>query len=184
MSRPSLRRRAALTLGATFVLGYVVVAAAVNVILRLWYSFHWLADQGPNGGFFTPGLFSGPVYAGSFTTSTRILFVVLLLPALVLAGWGLWIAAGGLLQPLSATAQTVRQLGPQNLGQRIRMDAAAPGLQVSQAGRWRVRTRNGLSFRRPIGSYRLPGRLLMSLLWWPPVLRNAAGPESQWRRPL
>jgi signal transduction histidine kinase len=33
--------------------------------------------------------------------------------------------AGGLLRPVSATAQTVRQLGPQNLGQRIRMDAGA-----------------------------------------------------------
>jgi signal transduction histidine kinase len=125
MFEPSLRRRLAVTLGATFVLGYVVVAAAVNVVSRLWYSFHWFTEQGPNGGSYTPGLFSRPVFVGPFTTSTQIVIVVLLLPALVLAGWGLWTAAGGLLRPLSATAQTVRQLGPQNLGQRIRMGGGA-----------------------------------------------------------
>jgi signal transduction histidine kinase len=125
MFRPSLRRRLALALGAAFVLGYVVVAAALDVISRLWYSFHWFTDQNPNGGSFTPGLFSRPVYAGPFTTSTQIVIVVLLLPALMLTGWCLWSAAGGLLQPVAATAQTVRQLGPQNLGQRIRMSGGA-----------------------------------------------------------
>lgn len=39
--------------------------------------------------------------------------------------WVLWIVAGGLLRPLSTTAQAVRQLGPQNLGQRIRIGGAA-----------------------------------------------------------
>jgi signal transduction histidine kinase len=124
--RPSLRRRVAVALAATLILGYVVVAAALNLIVRVWFSFHWFAPStGPNGPSFTPGLFGGSVYAGPFAARTQVLIVVLLLPALLLAGWVLWIVAGGLLRPLSATAQTVRQLGPQNLGHRIRMDAGA-----------------------------------------------------------
>jgi signal transduction histidine kinase len=123
--RPSLRRRVAVALAAMLVLGYVLVAAGLNVILRVWYSFHWFYYVGPNGGSFTPGLFSGSVYAGPLSTRTQVLVVVLLLPALVLAGWALWIVAGGLLRPLSAAAQTVRQLGPQNLGQRISMGGGA-----------------------------------------------------------
>ncbi|MGB6454191.1 MAG: HAMP domain-containing sensor histidine kinase [Streptosporangiaceae bacterium] len=128
--RPSMRRRVAVALGATFLLGYVVVAAALVVILRLWFSFHWFTVPNPIPGDpppgpFTPGLFSGSVYAGPFSTSTQVLIVVLLLPALVLTGWALWMAAGGLLRPLSAAAHTVRQVGPQNLGQRIRMSGGA-----------------------------------------------------------
>jgi signal transduction histidine kinase len=127
--RPSMRRRVALALGATLVLGYVVLAAALNVILRLWFSFDWPSPCTNGGGLgcptFTPGLFSGSVNAGAFTTFTQILIFVLFLPALVLAGWALWIAAGGLLRPLSAAAHTVRQVGPQNLGQRIGMSGGA-----------------------------------------------------------
>jgi signal transduction histidine kinase len=119
--RPSLRRRVAVALAAAFVLGYVVVAAALSVILRLWASFNGL-----NGGCFRPGLFSGSVCgAGPFSTRTQVLIVALFLPALILAGWALRIVAGGLLRPLAATAQTVRQLGPQNLGHRIRMGGGA-----------------------------------------------------------
>ena len=123
--RPSLRRRVAVALAAMFVLGYVVVAAALDVILRLRFSFSWWNHQGLVGGCFTPGLLSGSACAGPYSTRTQVLIVVVLLPALVLAGWALWIMAGGLLRPLSAAAQAVLQLGPQNLGHRIRMGAAA-----------------------------------------------------------
>jgi len=123
--RPSLRRRVAAALAATFVLGYLVVAAALNVISRLWFSFHWFTGPGPNTQSFSPGPFSGHVYAGPFSTLTQVLIVVLFLPVLLLAGWALWSVAGGLLRPLSAAAQTVRQVGPQNLGHRIRMDGGA-----------------------------------------------------------
>jgi signal transduction histidine kinase len=117
--RPSLRRSIALALAAALAGGYVLVAAALNVILRLWSSFR-------NGaGCFPAGLFGGSVCTGPFSTHTVALIVVLSLPALMLAGWALWIVAGRLTWPLSATADTVRQLGPQNLGQRIRMTGAA-----------------------------------------------------------
>jgi signal transduction histidine kinase len=123
--RPSLRRRVTLALAAIFVLGYVVVTVALNVILRLWYSLHWFTYAGPNIGSYTPGLFSGTVHAGPFSTLTQVLIVALIVPALGLAGWALWAAAGGLLRPLAATTQTVRQFGPQNLGHRIRMGGGA-----------------------------------------------------------
>jgi signal transduction histidine kinase len=143
--RPSLRRTVAVALAAMLVLGYVVLAATLNVILRLLFSFHWFDDKsslcqsntsqplGPHFGpatfrpcwSFTPGLFSGSAFADPFSTGTQVLIVVLLLPALMLTGWVLWMLAGRLLRPLSVTAQTVRQLGPQNLGQRIRMGGGA-----------------------------------------------------------
>jgi signal transduction histidine kinase len=132
--RPSLRGRVAMAMAAMFILGYVVLAAALNVILRLWYSFHWSSGHFsfcPPGltdivcHAYVPGLFSGTVLAGPFSTSIQVLIVVLLLPALLLAGWAVWIAAGRLLRPLSTAAQTVSQFGPQNLGQRIQMDGEA-----------------------------------------------------------
>jgi signal transduction histidine kinase len=111
----------AVTLAAVAVLGYVVVAAALNVILRLWYSFRWFYPTPPGPRCFTHGLLGGSACVGPFSTRTQVLIVVLVLPALMLAGWALWVVAGWLLRPLSVTAQTVRQLGPQNLGQRIRI---------------------------------------------------------------
>ena len=54
-----------MALAAMFVLGYVVVAAALNVITRLWYSFHWFQAPDPIGCF-TPGLLAAtPVLARS-----------------------------------------------------------------------------------------------------------------------
>jgi signal transduction histidine kinase len=104
--------------------GYVVVAAALNVILHLWFSVN-----NAGGGCFTPGLFSGSVCPSPFSGRTQVLIVVLFLPALMLAGWAWWTVAGRLLRQLSATAETVRRLGPQNLGQRIRMTGAADPLK-------------------------------------------------------
>jgi signal transduction histidine kinase len=119
--RPSLRRSAAIALAGLMAGGYIAVAAALAVILRLWHSL-----ARPHGGScFTPGLFSGSVCVNPYSTRTQALIVAMIVPALLLAGWFFWIAAGRLLRPLSATADTVRQLGPQNLGQRIRMRAGA-----------------------------------------------------------
>jgi signal transduction histidine kinase len=122
--RPSLRRRLSLALAATSIAGYIFVATALWVILRDWSSF-----QGPYYQCFTPGLYSGTECGESFSVPLRLLLAVLVLAALVLAGWTLWIVAGRLLGQLSETADTVRQLGPQNLGQRIRMTGAADPLK-------------------------------------------------------
>ena len=122
--RPSLRRRVALALAGMAIAGYIVVRAALYVILLVWFSF-----QNPGYGCFTPGPLSPAVCGNPLSGSTQVLIVVLLPVALLLAGWAWWIVAGRLLRQLSATADTVRQLGPQNLGQRIRMTGAADPLK-------------------------------------------------------
>jgi signal transduction histidine kinase len=117
--RPSLRRRVAVALVAIFAGGYVLLAGAVNVLLRFWSTF-----GNGYGGCYHTGLFGASACTGPLARTTQVLIVVLAVPALMLTGWALWMLAGQLLSPLSATARTVRQLGPQNLGQRIRMTGA------------------------------------------------------------
>jgi len=117
--RPSLRRRVAVAMAAMFAGGYVILAVVLNVLLRLW------ATHGsPYGGCYTSGLFGGTACTGPLGTTTQVLTVVLAVPALLLTTWALWMLAGRLLQPVSATARTVGHFGPQNLGQRIRMTGA------------------------------------------------------------
>jgi signal transduction histidine kinase len=122
--RPTLRRRLALALAGTSIAGYIFVVIALWVLLRIWSSL-----QSPNYSCFTPGLFSGTECGDSFSGPLDVFLVILVLAGLVLAGWALWIVAGRLLGPLSGTADTVRQLGPQNLGQRIRMTGGADPLK-------------------------------------------------------
>jgi len=109
-----------LALAATAIAGYIAITGALNAILRVWFSF-----TNPGGGCFTIAPFSGAACVGPISTQNELLIVVLFLPALMLAGWVCWFVAGRLLRPLSVTARTVHQLGPQNLGQRIRMTGAA-----------------------------------------------------------
>src|SRR5262249_11413441 len=78
-----------------------------------------------NGGCFNPGLFGGSVCGSPFSTHTQALIAVLVLPALMLTGWALWIVAGRLIWRLSPTVGTVRQLGPQNPGQPIPLTRTA-----------------------------------------------------------
>ena len=82
--RPSLRRRLALTLAGTSIVGYVFVATALWFILRGWSSL-----QGPYYNCFTPGLYSGTECGASFTAPIEVLFMILVPTALVLAGWSL-----------------------------------------------------------------------------------------------
>jgi len=110
-------------LAAALVVGYVLIEAVLNVVTREWYSFRWFYPGPPYT--LRPGPFGGPVFAAPFSVRTQVLIVVLAWPALMAAVWALWMLAGGLLRPLSVTAQTVRRLGPQNLGQRIGMGAPA-----------------------------------------------------------
>ena len=122
--RPSLRRRVALTLAATLWPADLVIAPALYVIQRAWSSV-----SNPSQVCFIPGLFSGQDCTSGYNAQALVLIVVLVLPALMMAGWACWITAGRLLRQLSATADTVRQLGPQNLGQRIRLTGAADQLK-------------------------------------------------------
>ena len=124
--RGSLRRRVTLavaaTFGAGFALGYVVLAFGHDIIVRLW-------------GHYTTYLSGHPylcIHHGAglrcyrpLSAAAHVWSVVIALAVLGLAAWGWWVLAGRALRPLSQTARTVRQLGPQNLGQRIRMGGAA-----------------------------------------------------------
>ena len=122
--RPSLRRRVALALAGMSIAGYIVVRAALYVIQLVWFSF-----RSPGYGCFFPEPLSPAVCGNPLSARTQVLIVVLFPVALVLAGWACWNVAGRLLRQLSATADTVRQLGPQNLGQRIRMTGATDPLK-------------------------------------------------------
>jgi signal transduction histidine kinase len=75
------------------------------------------------GGIALPELPSS--YPCSYSAPVALVGWVLLAGILALTVWGWWRLAGWALRPLSATAETVRRLGPQNLGQRIRLEGAA-----------------------------------------------------------
>jgi signal transduction histidine kinase len=100
--------------------GFVLAGSAETV--------HNLTSQGWNncsglGGSF-PALppNGGPCDYGPPVVTMAL---ILMAAALLLTVWGWWRLAGWALQPLFAAAETVRRLGPQNLGQRIRLDGAA-----------------------------------------------------------
>ena len=81
------------------------------------YGFHvpvWPPPQGSCAPYSTSSLWG------------VLVFLLILLAAIVA---GCWAAAGRLLAPLSETAETVRQLGPQNLGQRIRLGGSPDALR-------------------------------------------------------
>jgi signal transduction histidine kinase len=124
--RPSLRRRIALALAATSVLGYFVIMLAVNMITNDIAAGNGGACIGSNFGWLYSSYTCPDTYA---TFAPRVLLVAAVVAILALAAWGWWLAAARVLRPLSATAETVRQLGPQNLGQRIRMTGSGDALK-------------------------------------------------------
>ena len=126
-SRPSLQRRVALALGVSFVLGWPVLTGARNTILNVYRSVE-LRNWGCYGSPIPFG--SGGFCAPHYSAATRAGILVALVVVLALIVWGWWLLAGRVLRPLSAAAQTVRQLGPQNLGQRIRMTGPADPLRA------------------------------------------------------
>lgn len=124
---PSLRRRLALTFALVAVAGYLALSAAAFIVTTVRLSFE-------NSGFgacteipFVPGVTQ--VCIPDYSPLVRIILLVLVVAGLVLAGWGCWRLAARLLRPLSDLAGTVGQLGPQNLGQRIRMSGSADALK-------------------------------------------------------
>jgi signal transduction histidine kinase len=99
------------------VIGFLVVGAGLDTVRNVASGGGYEACGGitlpelPASNF--PCSYSGPVAVAGWVVMVAIL---------ALTAWGWWLLAGWALQPLSATAETVRRLGPQNLGQRIRLD--------------------------------------------------------------
>jgi signal transduction histidine kinase len=124
--RSSLRRRLAVALVVALPAGWLAVMAVADTILGLTQS---VTDSfNPCYGFRVP-VWPPPPGCAPYSTSSRwavLVFLVILLAAIVA---GSWAAAGRLLAPLSQTAETVRQLGPQNLGQRIRLGGSPDALR-------------------------------------------------------
>jgi signal transduction histidine kinase len=125
--RPSLRQRVALALAAMFGVGFVagvgLFAFGHDLLFRLWGTYTRPPDR--ECLWHKGSLTCYPPF--SSTTHTWVL--VALVAVVLLAAWAWWVVAGRTLRPLSQTVQTVRQLGPQNLRQRIRMTGSADVLK-------------------------------------------------------
>ena len=120
--RPSLRRRVGAALAIMSLIGFVVIGGSTLAI------DHLFIDQGYFGCGF--GIQSAiPTLLGtnggcSYDGAARVYGVIIMVVAILLMVWSWWLLAGWALGPLKATAETVRRLGPQNLGQRIGLTSA------------------------------------------------------------
>ena len=124
--RWSLRRRVTFAAAAAAALGaavcYVVLTYFHTIIVRLYGTYALFP-----GGKRWKCIPRDSVHCSyqPLPVLPHVWAVVIALAVLGLAAWAWWALAGLALGPLSQTARTVRELGPQNLGQRIRMTGAA-----------------------------------------------------------
>ena len=102
------------------VIGFIVIAGSAETVYNLVSGSSYYACGGSALPEF-PHSNGSCSYSGPVTLAG----LVIMLALLALTAWGWWRLAGWALQPLSATAETVRRLGPQNLGQRIGQEGAA-----------------------------------------------------------
>jgi signal transduction histidine kinase len=114
-----------------FVTGFFVIAFAGNTVwamLATSYPGYCYGTNVPSGIYF-PALTS-PNGDGCSSQMQGIVYgAAALTIILILVAWSWWLLAGWALRPLSATAETVRRLGPQNLGQRIQLTGGADALK-------------------------------------------------------
>jgi signal transduction histidine kinase len=99
-----------------------LVAAETVILLGVCCTVYNVAIASSDGycnGHFPalPGSNNGCGYNGAEETVSLLAVAVVL----GLIAWSWWLVAGWMLRPLSATAHTVRRLGPHNLGQRIQL---------------------------------------------------------------
>ncbi|HEX6525125.1 MAG TPA: HAMP domain-containing sensor histidine kinase [Streptosporangiaceae bacterium] len=120
--RPSLRRRVALTFATVSVVAVLAVAGSCIAVYHVLLSPTRYYDCSS----FPPWPNNNNCYYSPGSTLVWVTGSVLVI-VLVVLGW--WFMAGWVLRPLSATAETVRRLGPQNLGQRIRMGGETDALK-------------------------------------------------------
>ena len=128
---PSLRQRVTLALAATFVFGLVASAALFlfghDLLFRLWGSY----SSSPALGRNLECLWHRNTLDcyRPFSSAVHVWAVVALAVVALLAVVAWWLLAGRTLRPLWQTVQTVRQLGPDNLRQRIRMTGSSDVLK-------------------------------------------------------
>ena len=95
-----------------------------DLVANLWFA---PAPVGPCDG--RPPWLPSPGFSCSVGTATRLLYLLVIVAAVLLLLWINWLLAGLALHPLRATAETVRGLGPQNMGQRIALHSGRDALK-------------------------------------------------------
>jgi signal transduction histidine kinase len=95
---------------------FFVIAAIWDTIGQMWIPHHYTSGC-YKGLPFLPTQFPVCGYGGG----TRVVSVLAVLLVVALLLWSNWLVAGWAMRPLRTTAETVRRLGPQNLGQRIEL---------------------------------------------------------------
>jgi signal transduction histidine kinase len=109
--------------GAGFVAGVGLLTFGRELFFRLFGSYN-----SPRGQeCFWHGF--GRICHRPLSATTHTWVLVALVAVALLAAWAWWAVAGRTLRPLAQTVQTVRQLSPQNLRQRIRMTGSADVLK-------------------------------------------------------
>jgi signal transduction histidine kinase len=106
---------------AGFLAAAIIIAFGNELIFRLWGSY--------TGGTECFWHRIRVVCHRPLSSTTHLWYLVGVAAAVLLAALIWWLVAGRTLRPLSQTVQTVRQLGPENLRQRIRMTGSADVLK-------------------------------------------------------
>jgi signal transduction histidine kinase len=114
--QPSLRRRLGASLAVMSLTGFIVVAGSLLTIDNLFIQSGYYGCGGLQSVL--PAL-PAPEGGCYYSAATHVFGVVVMIVVITLMVWSWWLLAGWVLGPLKATAETVRRLGPQNLGQRI-----------------------------------------------------------------
>jgi signal transduction histidine kinase len=125
LRQPSLRRRIAVTFSITTFVSCVVLAGSAEVVFNVLYfpaqgtAYDTCTIESNFPAF--PSNDTSCSYSPFATVATALVILALL----ALTGWSWWALSGWVLRPLSVTAETVRRLGPQNLGQRVHLGGGA-----------------------------------------------------------
>ena len=113
---PSLRRRVGAALVIMSLVGFVVVAGILETIDNLFFHPGYYTCSGIQNVLpALPAQQDGCYY----NLGVHVCSLILMPVVIALTVWVCWLLAGWALSPLKDTAETVRRLGPQNLGQRI-----------------------------------------------------------------
>jgi signal transduction histidine kinase len=98
-----------------FILGYVLLTAA------WFFSGQVYVDDGGWGCFTASPFGSSSCAFVNWNLGLRVAVAVLIVAGLAAAAWSWWLLAGRMVRPLLTTTEVIRRVGPQNLGERIRM---------------------------------------------------------------
>ncbi len=106
----------ALVIGLVATVDFFVISAIWNVVGNMWIAPGYVSCNASHVPLL-PRVDPECAYSSPIT----LLSYPAVLLAIALVIWSWWLAARWALPPLRATAETVRRLGPQNLGQRIQL---------------------------------------------------------------